>query len=180
MVNAPLLAEEFLRLDDIRNLNTLDTTCDIRLDRITNFAALMLQVPICTVSIVDKNRVWFKSLVGLETKEIPRDISFCGHAIYQISIARDNSKIFEVSDTHLDNRFSDNPLVINAPFIRSYISCAIESDQGNLIGTLCAMSTEPRAYTSGNKQLLCFLTKMAENIIHNRHHLYAVDQNNIN
>lgn len=80
------------------------------LDRLTALAAKLLNVPIALISLVDSERQWFKSCVGLDARETPRNISFCGHAVYE-------KKVLAVPDATLDERFADNPLVTGAPFI---------------------------------------------------------------
>lgn len=173
---APQPHDEFMRMQVVRSLEILDTPPDARFDSITTFAAQMLEVPIATVSIVDVDRIWFKSVFGLDIKELARDISFCGHAICEVKIGDPEDRIFEVSDLKSDNRFFDNPLVIEPPFVRSYISYVLHSESGKAIGTLCALGTEPKKYTKNKKQMLMLLGSMVENIIQERHHLDGIKQ----
>jgi len=92
------------RLKTLRSLNILDTASEERFDRLTRMAKRLFNVPIATISLVDEDRQWFKSCIGLTVKETPRDISFCGHAIL-------DDEVFIISDTLQDERFVDNPLV---------------------------------------------------------------------
>ena len=110
--------DEEERLRALRLLNILDTSDEERFDRLTRLAKRMFGVPIALVSLVDENRQWFKSCIGLEVRETPRDISFCGHSIL-------GDDIFIVNDASSDVRFSDNPLVTDDPNIRFYAGCPL-------------------------------------------------------
>ncbi len=96
---------EDTRLKNLRALNILDTPPEERFDRLTRLAKRTFDVPIAMVSLIDANRQWFKSCVGLSVRETARDISFCGHTIL-------GSEVFMIEDTSLDIRFADNPLVL--------------------------------------------------------------------
>ena len=106
-------ADEAKRLATLRALGVLDTAAEERFDRLTRMAKRLFRVPIALVSLVDENRQWFKSCMGLATNETSRDISFCGHAIL-------GDDIFIIPDTLADARFADNPLVVGEPYIRFY------------------------------------------------------------
>ena len=125
------------RLYALRSLNVLDTPTEERFERLTRLAKRMFDVPIALVTLVDENRQWFKSHVGLNMTETPRDISFCGHAIL-------GNDIFIIPDTIKDERFSDNPLVLNKPYIRFYAGCPLRYLDGSILGTLCIIDTKPR------------------------------------
>lgn len=148
-------SDEALRLDTLRALDKLDSLGEERFDRLTRMAKHMFQVPIALVSLVDENRQWFKSCIGLDASETPRDISFCGHAIL-------GESTFVISDTLKDDRFKDNPLVINDPYIRFYAGCPIKVANGSRIGTLCIIDREPRNLSSEDKELLSDLAVMVE------------------
>jgi GAF domain-containing protein len=125
---------EDIRLAALRSLDILDTEPEERFDRLTRIAKRLFKVPIALVSFVDINRQWFKSCQGLEVKEMPRDISFCGHAIL-------GDDIFIISDTLLDDRFYDNPLVINEPRIRFYAGIPLVISNEIRVGTLCLIDS---------------------------------------
>ena len=114
--------DEAVRLTTLRSLDILDSLGEERFDRLTRMAKQMFRVPIALVSLVDENRQWFKSCVGLDVSETSRDISFCGHAIL-------GDEVFVISDTLKDDRFSDNPLVLEDPHIRFYAGCPIRGGQ---------------------------------------------------
>ena len=142
------------RITMLRSLDILDTEPEERFDRLTRIAKRLFGVPIALVSLVDVNRQWFKSCQGLEVTEMSRDTSFCGHAIL-------GDDIFIISDATLDDRFYDNPLVVNEPRIRFYAGVPLVISNGIKVGTLCLIDREPRSLSDEDKELLCDLGKMA-------------------
>lgn len=147
--------DEVMRVNHLHSLNILDTGSDIDFDRLTEFVANIFCVPIALISIVDSERQWFKSKVGLEANETSRDISFCGHAILQ-------DEVFIVENALLDDRFSDNPLVVDEPSIRFYAGAPLKTSKGYKIGTLCIIDTQPREF---RKQDIEILEKVASDIV---------------
>ncbi len=147
--------DEKTRIDTLRALNILDSSPQERFDRITRLAKRMFGVPIALVSLVDADRQWFLSSFGLDAKETSRDISFCGHAIL-------GDEIFTVSDTALDPRFNDNPLVTDSPNIRFYAGCPITVPNGSKLGTLCLIDQSPRQFDEEDKAILRDLARMVE------------------
>jgi len=147
--------DEAVRLTTLRSLDILDSLGEERFDRLTRMAKQMFRVPIALVSLVDENRQWFKSCVGLDVSETSRDISFCGHAIL-------GDEVFVISDTLKDDRFSDNPLVLEDPHIRFYAGCPIRVANGSRIGTLCIINREPRDFCAEDEELLKDLAAMVE------------------
>lgn len=148
-------ADEATRIDTLRALNILDTSSEERFDRLTRLAKRLFGVPIALISLVDADRQWFKSCLGLESRETPREVSFCGHAILQ-------NDIFVIPDAILDSRFSDNPLVTGAPHIRFYAGCPLTVPNGSKLGTLCIIDREPREFGAEDKALLRDLARTAE------------------
>lgn len=147
---------EVERLHVLRALAILDTQAEERFDRLTRIAARMFDVPIALVTLVDSNRQWFKSCIGLQVNETPRDISFCGHAIL-------GNEAFVINDASKDPRFSDNPLVTSAPHIRFYAGQPIRTTHGFKIGTLCLIDSKPRDFNAKDVQDLNDLACMVEN-----------------
>ena len=137
MTPAPIPANEDARLNALRELLLLDTPPEERYDRLARFAAEQLDMPIALLSLVDGQRQWFKSRVGVDITEGARDISFCGHAIMK-------NELFVVDDASSDARFADNPMVAGAPHIRFYAGAPLSSPSGHHIGTLCVIDTVPR------------------------------------
>lgn len=147
--------DEGKRLETLRALKLLDTAPEERFDRLTRLAKRMFGVPISLVSLVDSDRQWFKSSQGLDARETHRDISFCGHAIL-------GEEVFLVPDASTDQRFADNPLVINDPKIRFYAGCPLKVSNGSKLGTLCLIDREPRTFSDEDLQLLQDLAQLAE------------------
>ncbi|MDO8903217.1 GAF domain-containing protein [Hydrogenophaga sp.] len=139
MTVAPLPRNEARRLDALRSLLILDTPPEERFDRISAFAAKEFDVPIALVSLVDRDRQWFKSNFGLEVCETPRDVSFCSHAILK-------PEPLVVPDALRDPRFADNPLVTGHPFIRFYAGAGLRLPYGQVVGTLCVLDRRPREF----------------------------------
>ncbi len=148
-------ANESSRIDTLRSLNILDTSPEERFDRLTRLAKRLFNVPIALVSLVDADRQWFKSCVGLTASETPRDVSFCGHAIL-------GEDVFLVPDALSDERFHDNPLVTGDPRIRFYAGCPLTVPNGSRLGTLCVIDVEPRELAEEDLELLRDLARMAE------------------
>ncbi|MDO8250257.1 MAG: PAS domain S-box protein [Rhodoferax sp.] len=137
MAAAALPSDENERLALLHALDLLDTPAEPAFDRITRLVARTLQVPIALVSLVDSNRQWFKSRVGLSASETPREFAFCAHAILQ-------DGLMVVGDATRDERFADNPLVTGDPMIRFYAGAPIFTSGGKALGTLCAIDARPR------------------------------------
>ncbi len=145
---------EVKRLDLVKNLGILDSEQEERFDRITRLASNIFRVPISIVTIIDKNRQWFKSQVGLEVAETERDISFCGHAILE-------DDVFVVQDASKDPRFFDNPLVMGDPNICFYAGKPLVV-HGEKVGTLCIIDTTPRKLSDSENEILKDLAAMVE------------------
>lgn len=156
---------ESIRLQALQELCILDTPSEERFDAITQFASTVLNAPICLVSFVDKERQWFKSHQGLDIKQTPRYMSFCAHAICGSIALNPDSRFFEIYDTHQDIRFADNPLVTDAPLIRSYIGYVLMSKSSMNIGTLCIIDNKPRRYSKDEKDLIKVLGEIVQNLI---------------
>lgn len=151
----PLPPDESRRIETLRALNILDTAPEERFDRLTRLAKRLFNVPIALVSLVDTDRQWFKSCVGLAATETTRDVSFCGHTILD-----DDTLV--VADAALDPRFADNPLVTGPPGIRFYAGCPLRAANGSKLGTLCVIDTAPRSFGADDLALLRDLAHMAE------------------
>ena len=137
MIEALLPPGEEARLDALRRLGLLDAPPSERFDRITRIGRRALGVPISLVTLVDANRQWFASCLGLDVGETPRSISFCAHAILG-----DDPLI--IPDAAADPRFADNPLVTGPPHIRFYAGIPLRTTDGYTVGTFCAIDVAPR------------------------------------
>jgi len=153
-VKAGIPADEERRLLALKSLGILDTCRDPRVDRITRLAAALFDVPIAMVTLIDRDRQWFKSCLGIDVHETSRDVSFCAHVVYR----RD---LMVVPDTLRDPRFADNPLVKGDPHIRFYAGAPMILDDGSCIGTLCLIDTRVRSLEGPSVGLLQDLRDLA-------------------
>jgi len=150
-VLAPTNEEERLRV--LKEIGILDSTREAFFDDLAYLAAEVCDTPIALVTFVDGTRQWFKSRVGLETVETPRDVAFCAHAILQ-------GDIFEIPDSHLDERFAHNPLVTGYPDVRFYAGAPLVTRDGYALGTVCAIDHLPRSLTPGQREGLRALSRL--------------------
>ena len=154
-IRAQLPEHEEERLAALNTLDILDSGPEERFDRIVRIASEAFDVPIALVSLVDRDRQWFKSCFGLDVKETSRDMAFCAHAILE-------NEVMIVPDALLDPRFADNPLVTGKPHVRFYAGCPLKLPDGNFMGTLCLIDTRPRQLDDSKINLLRDLGKLAE------------------
>jgi diguanylate cyclase (GGDEF)-like protein len=137
-MRAALPANETDRLETLHKSGLLDSSPEQAYDDITLLASYICGTPIAVVSLVDAERQWFKSSVGLDGSETPRDVSFCAHTILQ------PDTLLVVPDARLDSRFSDNSFVVNDPHIRFYAGAPLVTPEGHALGTLCVVDLTPR------------------------------------
>ena len=161
MLNAPIPADEADRLQNLKLHNILDSGAEREFDDIALLASQICQTPIATISLIDANRQWFKSRIGLDISQSGRDSSFCGHAI----LGRDP---LVVPDALRDDRFAHNPLVLGDPHIRFYAGTPLISAEGYALGTLCVIDRIPRQLSEGQIQSLAILGRQVVNLLNMR------------
>lgn len=146
-------ANEGDRLAALERYNVLDTLPEQEYDDLTQLAADICDVPIALISLIDQDRQWFKSRVGIDASETPRDISFCGHAVAA-------NAALNVPDATQDPRFSDNPLVVNDPNIRFYAGFPLITPDHYTLGTLCVIDRQPKDLSPKQIQQLEALSRL--------------------
>jgi len=138
------------RLEALYRYAILDTEAEKGFDDLTKLAAIICGTPISMVSLIDRDRQWFKSKVGIEASTSDRSVSFCAHAIH-------GSEVFQIPDATLDERFSTNPLVTGEPHVEFYAGAPLTTPEGLPIGTLCVIDHKPRNLTDFQKEALQIL-----------------------
>src|SRR5437764_10390310 len=151
-MSAPVVQDEKKRLRVLWQYDVLDTVPEELFDDLTELAARICEAPIALITLVDEDRQWFKSKVGVSINETSRDISFCGHAIGQ-------SDLFIVPDATMDKRFAKNPLVTSDPKIRFYAGAPLITPDGHALGTLCVIDKVPRELRPDQKNALRVLAR---------------------
>lgn len=157
----PKPANESSRLKALEMYNILDTEAEERFDRLTLIASTICETPIALVSLLDENRQWFKSRVGLDAEETPREISFCQHAIM-------GSSTFEIENATLDKRFQNNVLVTGDPNIRFYAGHPLIDSEGHALGTLCVIDRKPKKLSESQRIALTALADEVAELIEDR------------
>ncbi|CAA7612300.1 GAF domain-containing protein [Magnetospirillum sp. SS-4] len=152
-----LSVNEAERLSALLSYDLLDTGSEEVFDRFTNLAAHVFKAPIALISLVDRDRQWFKSAVGLSAKQTPRDQSFCAHAIKDV-------KVFTIADATKDARFEANPLVTGDPKIRFYAGAPLVTQDAFGLGTICIIDRVPRPLLNASQEKI--LADLAFLIMH--------------
>jgi PAS domain S-box-containing protein len=146
------------RLEVVRSYNLLDTEPEAGLDDLTRLASFVFQTPIALISIIDEHRQWFKSRVGLDIQETPRDLAFCAHAIT-------GEGVMVVPDARADTRFATNALVTGQPEIRFYAGAPLKSESGESLGTLCVIDRVPRTLDDRQKEALAAISRQVMTLL---------------
>ncbi len=151
-MQAPLPENEPARLQALHDYGILDTAAEAEFDDFTLLAAQICGAPVALISLIDTDRQWFKSRLGLNVSETPRDQAFCAYALHQ-------PDVFTVPDATADGRFADNPLVTGDPNIRFYAGAPLITEEGQALGTLCVIDRVPRTLTPEQQAALQALSR---------------------
>ena len=152
---APLPQDEEKRLAAVHGLGLLDTAAEERFDRHARIAAAALDTPIALVTLVDRDRQWFKSHLGFDFSETPRDIGFCSHAIL-------SDEPLVVTDALMDDRFAENPAVVGDPRVRFYAGVPLKAPDGSRVGALCIVDHKPRQLSPAQVRMLQDVARLVE------------------
>lgn len=149
---------ELERIESLNSYEILDSDFEEEIDSLTQLASEICETPISLVTLIDKDRQWFKSKVGIDIRETSRDLSFCAHAI------NETEDFFIVEDTRKDVRFFDNPFVTNNPFVVFYAGVVLKSDLNLPLGTLCVIDNTPRKLSEKQIRLLKTISNQIMNL----------------
>jgi hypothetical protein len=152
-MSQPAKENEADRLNTLWGYGILDTHPEERFDDLTWLAASICQTPIALISLVDEDRQWFKSKIGLEASQTPREQAFCAHAIMA-------PEPFVIADASSDPRFSANPLVLGEPHIRFYAGAPLTAPNGHHLGALCVIDRQPRQLSADQLKALRILSRL--------------------
>lgn len=162
-MQCPLPSNEAQRLRAVRSYDILDTLPEVDFDTLTRVAAQAFNTPAAVIGLMDADRLWFKSQLGLGVQQLERQIAFCAHAIMQ------PDELFVVEDLRQDSRFHGNPLVTEAPYLCFYAGAPLIDKQGYALGTIAVVDTKPRAFSEIQRFLLRDLSTLVISALENRH-----------
>jgi len=150
---------ESKRIESLKSYLVLDTESEEEIDNLTQLASEICETPISLVSLIDDDRQWFKSKIGLEVNETSRDLAFCAHAI------NETDDLFIIEDARKDKRFFDNPLVTSDPYVIFYAGVVLKSDENLPLGTLCVIDNSPRKLSDKQIRSLKTISKQIMNLL---------------
>jgi diguanylate cyclase (GGDEF)-like protein len=166
----PIPADEPERMARLRSFEILDTPPEIEFDALTRVVAHAFDMPVAVIALMDSNRLWFKSKVGLEVPELDRKIAFCAHAIMS-----PNTPLV-IEDLKADQRFDINPLVSNSPHLRFYAGAPLVDDSGHALGTIAVIDTRPRTFNDTQKQILMDCSRLVMTALQGRRRALVLER----
>ncbi|HEY5758674.1 MAG TPA: ATP-binding protein [Steroidobacter sp.] len=161
-LRVPIPLNEPSRLLALQSYEIMDSGQELRYDDITLLASRICHTPMALITLINEDRQWFKSKVGLDGTETPRELAFCAHAICE------PDKVLTVADARIDDRFSANPYVTGDPHVRFYAGAPLLSADGHALGTLCVIDREPRHLEPEQKDALLALSRQVMALMEER------------
>ncbi|MHA7101748.1 GAF domain-containing protein [Roseivirga pacifica] len=162
MIEATPTTNELERIQALQAYQILDTKPEKEFDEITQLAANICETNMAAITLIDIERQWFKSVLGLNATETSRSVSFCGHAIHA------PESVMVVADTSDDERFKDNPLVVEGPEIKSYAGAPIVDRNGRALGVLCVFDSNKKDFSEAQLSSLQSLSHLVMNQLQSR------------
>jgi PAS domain S-box-containing protein len=164
---------EVERIKALHAYNIIDTLEEADYDFITKLASEILNTPISLISLITEDKQWFKSHHGLDVRETPREFAFCAHAI------NNPNDVLVINDARIDNRFCDNPLVVNDPYVIFYAGVPLVNEDGYALGTLCTIDHKPREIEQKQVDALKIIAQQVMNLLELRKKSSEIEQLNI-
>ncbi len=168
--SCPIPTNEPERIAQLRSFEILDTPPEIEFDALTRVVAYAFNMPIAVIALMDSDRLWFKSRVGLDVPELDRKIAFCAHAIMTTSAP------LIIEDLKADQRFNINPLVSNSPHLRFYAGAPLVDDSGHALGTIAVIDTQPRTFSETQKQTLTDCARLVMTALQGRRRALVLER----
>lgn len=153
MKTAPPPANEAFRLEQLKRYQILDSEPEAEFDEAATVAAAICQTPIAIVGLIDAHRQWYKAKVGVDNSEVPREETFCQHALLE-------AHVMEVQDAREDPRFADAPAVTAGMGVRFYAGAPLIDETGAALGTLCVIDHKPKTLTPEQRKALEALARL--------------------
>jgi len=166
----PIPANEPARIAQLRTFDILDTPPEIEFDALTRVVAHTFNMPIAVIALMDSDRLWFKSRVGLEVPELDRKVAFCAHTIMT------SNEPLIIEDLSADPRFVINPLVSHAPHLRFYAGAPLVDDGGHVLGTIAVIDTQPRTFSETQKQILTDCARLVMTALQGRRRALVLER----
>lgn len=164
-----MVTQESARLETLHRYRILDTKPEQAFDDLTLLAAQIFKVPVALISLIDEDRQWFKSRVGMTVSETHRSVAFCAHAIQQPGL-------FVVPDARRDERFRENPFVVDDPHVRFYAGAPLITPEGHALGTICVLDSVPRNLTADEAKALESLRRQTQAQLELRRNLVELEE----